>query len=80
VFAVALSANANESDPALSNIVNNPSANNFFSLSSRVKSDNDVAQRNLNIQNTTSGSGATFSSTPAGWKCPTLLLRLHQPV
>jgi hypothetical protein len=52
VFAVVLSTNS--PDPTLTSIVNNPNST-FASLANFVISDNDVAQRNLNIQLTASG-------------------------
>jgi hypothetical protein len=47
VFAVALS--ADQPNAALNGIVANPTAHNFYSLSSKVAQNNDVAQRNLNV-------------------------------
>jgi hypothetical protein len=49
VFAAAVS--ANEADGGLGAIVNNPATNHFIQLFNRLASDNDVAQRNLHIQN-----------------------------
>lgn len=49
VFAAAVS--ANEPDGGLAAIVNDPAGHNFADLFARLKSDNDVAQRNLHIQN-----------------------------
>jgi hypothetical protein len=49
VFAAAVS--ANEDSGGLANIVNNPANHHFSDLFARLQSDNDVAQRNLHIQN-----------------------------
>jgi hypothetical protein len=49
VFAAAVS--ANEADGGLGAIVNNPATNHFIQLFNRLANDNDVAQRNLHIQN-----------------------------
>jgi hypothetical protein len=49
VFAAAVS--ANEDSGGLADIVNNPANHHFSDLFARLDSDNDVAQRNLHIQN-----------------------------
>jgi hypothetical protein len=67
VFAVAVSDYGHqppnpppEKPPQILNIINNPSNHNFWHLSSRLKSDNDVAQRNLHIANAPSSSSTTL--------------------
>jgi len=51
VFAAAVTAHPNEDDPGLAAIVTDPAHHHFQDLFVRLSTDNDVAQRNLHIQN-----------------------------
>lgn len=66
VFAVATS--TNEDPPnQIQSVIANPAGHNFYSLFSILLSSNDVAQRNLHFQSTSSGRSAAAWSTVLPW-------------
>ena len=65
VFAVAISdSDPSPPDQALADIIADPAGHNFYHLFSRLKTDNDVAQRNLHIQGCAGGNAPFWSALP----------------